>query len=150
MVGADAGFALPEIFRVCERAQVGYVIDFASNAVVKRKIEARLEQARVISCLTGEKARLFDDVYYQAGSWDAPRRLVMKAEWLLKGPNPRFVITISTTHLRFSMTDCMSSEEPIANIASRNSSWAFRLLGSVASHLFANQFRLLLSQAAYV
>ncbi len=74
---ADAGFALPEIFRVCERAQVGYVIGFASNGVVKRKIEARLEQARVVSCLTGDKARLFEDVYYQAARWELPRRLVM-------------------------------------------------------------------------
>ena len=28
-----------------------------------------------------------------AGSWDEPRRVVMKAEWLEKGANPRFVLT---------------------------------------------------------
>jgi len=28
-----------------------------------------------------------------AATWDAPRRLVMKAEWLDKGANPRFVLT---------------------------------------------------------
>jgi Transposase DDE domain group 1 len=42
---------------------------------------------------TQQKARLFDDVYYAAGTWAAPRRLVMKAEWLPKGANPRFVLT---------------------------------------------------------
>ena len=47
-----------------------------------------------MACLseTG-KARLFDDVYYAAESWSEPRRIVMKAEWLPKGPNPRFVLT---------------------------------------------------------
>ena len=44
-------------------------------------------------CKTGEKARLFDDVYYAAKTWAQPRRLVMKAEWLPKGGNPRFVLT---------------------------------------------------------
>jgi hypothetical protein len=40
-----------------------------SNAVLQRKIAHLLEQARVLCCLTGEKARLFDDVYYAAGTW---------------------------------------------------------------------------------
>ena len=84
---ADAGFSLPEILRVCERSRVGYAIGFSSNAVLKRKIANLLEQARVVCCLTQEKARLFDDVYYAAASWSEPRRLVMKAEWLLKGAN---------------------------------------------------------------
>lgn len=147
---ADAGFALPEILRVCERSQVGYVIGFGSNAVVKRKIEARLEQARIVTCLTGAKARLFDDAYYQAGSWDAPRRLVMKAEWLLKGPNPRFVIT-NLDHPPQVLYDQLyvqrgaDSEHRIKELK----------LGIQATRLscqtfVANQFRLLLSQAAYV
>ena len=147
---ADAGFALPEIFRVCERAQVGYAIGFASNAVVKRKIEARLEQARVVCCLTGDKARLFEDVYYQAGSWEAPRRLVMKAEWLLKGPNPRFVLT-NLDHPAQDLYDTFyvqrgaDSEHRIKEL--KLGIQATRL----SCHSFvANQFRLLLPQAAYV
>ena len=42
---------------------------------------------------TGEKSRLFEDVYYAAGSWNKPRRMIMKGEWLEKGANPRFVVT---------------------------------------------------------
>jgi hypothetical protein len=52
-----------------------------------------LEQARLQCIQTQDKARLFDDVYYAAATWKQPRRLVMKVEWLPKGPNPRFVIT---------------------------------------------------------
>ena len=51
-------------------------------------LSARLQYHR-----TGEKARLFDDVYYAAGTWKEPRRVVMKAEWLEKGANPRFIVT---------------------------------------------------------
>ena len=89
----DAGFSLPEILNVCERSEVKYAFGFSSNAVLKRKINYRLDQARLQYFHTGEKARLFDDVYYAAGSWDEPRRVIMKAEWLEKGANPRFVVT---------------------------------------------------------
>ena len=89
----DGGFSLPEIMRLCERSQVEYVFEFNSNAVLKRKINYLLDQARLQYIRTGEKVRLFDDVYYAAKSWDEPRRIIMKAEWLEKGPNPRFVVT---------------------------------------------------------
>jgi Transposase DDE domain group 1 len=90
---ADAGFSLPEIIQVCERSKVGYAIGFTRNAVLNRKIADLLERARLQHIQTQQKARLFDDVYSAAKSWDEPRRLVMKAEWLDKGPNPRFVVT---------------------------------------------------------
>lgn len=90
---ADAGFALPEILRVCERSEVSYAIGFARNAVTERKIADLLEQDRLQFHQTQHKARLFDDVYYAASTWSEPRRLVMQAEWLPKGANPRFVLT---------------------------------------------------------
>ena len=66
---------------------------FSSNAVLKRKIDYLQERARLQYFLTQEKARLFDDVYYAAKTWSKPRRIVMKAEWLEKGSNPRFLVT---------------------------------------------------------
>ena len=146
----DAGFALPEILNLCERSGVDYVLGFSSNAVLKRKIANLLEQARVVCCLTGDKARLFDDVYYAAESWKEPRRVVMKAEWLLKGANPRFVVTNlelppQTLYDHFYVQRGGDSEHPIKELklgiqAGRFSCRTFR----------ANQFRLLLAQAAYL
>ena len=147
---ADAGFALPEILTLCERSEVGYVIGFPGNAVVKRKIDFLLDQARVVAALTHQKARLFDDVYYAAGSWDRPRRLVMKAEWLPKGPNPRFILTnleqpAQALYDQIYVQRGADSEHRIKEVklgiqAKRLSCHAF----------IANQFRLLLAQAAYV
>ena len=147
---ADAGFSLPEILRVCERSRVGYAIGFSSNAVLKRKIANLLEQARVVCCLTQEKARLFDDVYYAAASWSEPRRLVMKAEWLLKGANPRFVVTNLTLPPQelyddFYVQRGADSEHPIKELKLGMSA------GRLSCRTFiANQFRLLLAQAAYL
>jgi hypothetical protein len=147
---ADAGFALAEILSVCERSGVGYVVGFARNAVTECKISDRLERARLQFCQTGEKARLFDAVYYAAASWEAPRRLVMKAEWWPKGSNPRFVLTnldepVQTLYDDFYVQRGADSEHRIK---------AFKLgiqADRLSCHNFiANQFRLLLSQAAYM
>jgi len=147
---ADAGFALPENLRVCERSGVSYAIGFSRNAVTERKIAPLLEQARLQYLQTGSKARLFDDVYYAAASWDYPRRLVMKAEWLPQGPNPRFVLTnldLSPQALydSFYVKRGAESEHRIKELK----------LGIHADRLscqnfIVNQFRLLLSQAAYI
>ncbi len=146
----DAGFSLPELIRLCERSGVGYAFGFTSNAVLKRKISYLLDQARLQYLRTGEKARLFDDVYYAAESWPAPRRVIMKAEWLEKGPNPRFVVTNLLTPAKalydqFYVQRGANSEHRIKELK----------LGIKADRLscqrfLANQFRLFLSQAAYI
>lgn len=147
---ADAGFSLPEIIQVCERSKVGYALGFSRNAVLDRKIADLLERARLKYIQTQQKARLFDDVYYAAGTWDAPRRLVMKAEWLPKGANPRFVVTNldlppQAVYDNFYVQRGSDSEHRIKELK----------LGIKADRLscstfIANQFRLLLSQAAYI
>lgn len=148
---ADSGFSLPEIVTICERANVGYAVGYRRNAVLERKIQPVLEQARVVACLSEDgKARLFEDVYYAAATWSEPRRVVMKAEWLPKGPNPRFVLTNldwppQRLYDQFYVQRGATSEHPIKELK----------LGLQAKRLschqwVANQFRLLLTQAAYV
>lgn len=147
---ADAGFSLPEILQVCERAQVGYAIGYTRNAVTARKMADLLERARLQFVQTQQKVRLFDDVYYAAGTWDAPRRLVMKAEWLPKGANPRFVLTNldlppQQLYDQFYVQRGSDSEHRIKEL--KLGIHADRLS---CSSFIANQFRLLLSQAAYI
>ena len=147
---ADAGFSLPEVIQVCERSGVGYAFGFSRNAVLNRKIADLLERARLKYIQTQQKARLFDDVYYAAGTWDAPRRLVMKAEWLPKGANPRFVVTNldlppQQLYDNFYVQRGSESEHRIKEL--KLSIKADRLS---CSTFVANQFRLLLSQAAYI
>ncbi len=146
----DAGFSLPEIMNLCERSGVKYAFGLSSNAVLKRKISYLLDRARLQALRTEEKTRLFDDVYYAAQTWDEPRRVVMKAEWLEKGANPRFVLTNLLTDApelydEFYVQRGASSEHRIKELK----------LGIKADRLscqrfIVNQFRLFLSQAAYI
>ncbi|MCH2231915.1 MAG: IS1380 family transposase [Crocinitomicaceae bacterium] len=146
----DGGFSLPEIINLCEKKDVKYVFGFSSNAVLKRKINYLLDLARLQYFRTQEKARLFSDVYYAAKSWDKPRRIVMKAEWLEKGGNPRFLVTNLETEAQelydnFYVQRGASSEHRIKELK----------LGINADRLschkfIVNQFRLFLCQAAYI
>lgn len=147
---ADAGFALPELVRLCERSRVEYVFGMPSNAVIKRKSAALVEQARLQFCQSGEKARLFDDVYYAAQSWPQPRRLIIKAEWGAKGANPRYLITnlkepAQAVYDQSYVQRGAASEQRIKEL--KRGLKADRL----SCHEYeANQFRLMLMQAAYV
>ncbi len=146
----DAGFSLPELIRLCERSGVKYAFGLSSNAVLKRKISYLLELARLQYLRTQEKARLFDDVYYAAGSWSEPRRVIMKAEWLEKGANPRFLVTNLLTEAtelydQFYVQRGASSEHRIKEL--KLGIKAYRLS---CQKFIVNQFRLFLSQAAYL
>lgn len=146
----DGGFSLPEIINVCERSNVYYVLGYTRNAVLEKKNANLLEQARVLSCTTGKKTRLFDDVYYAASSWDFPRRIIMKAEWLEKGGNQRFVVTnrgdpAQELYDNFYVRRAEDSENRIKELK----------LGLKADRLschkfISNQFRLYLHQLAYI
>ena len=54
--------------------------------------EPLMKQAEAAFAETGQKQRLFGETDYQAGTWDRPRRVTMKAERLEASPNRRFIV----------------------------------------------------------
>ena len=150
IIRGDSGFSLPEIISVCDKSEVQYVFGYAKNAVLQRKIEFLSEEARLQFVVKGEKARLFDDVYYKSSSWLEPRRIVMKAEHMKQGTNQRFVVTnmslpAQKLYDEFYVQRGEDSENRIKEL--KLDIQADRL----SCHKFiANQFRLYLHQASYL
>jgi hypothetical protein len=73
---------------------VDYLFGLARNTRLVELIEGDLADAHVRSLQTGVAARGFADFPYQTRDrWSRERRVVGKAEYLPKGPNPRFVVT---------------------------------------------------------
>ena len=64
--------------------------------MLERRIAPLMEEAEAAFEATGQKQRLFGETDYAAGTWDRPRRVIMKAERLPEGPNRRFVVTSLT------------------------------------------------------
>jgi Transposase DDE domain group 1 len=94
LVRGDSGFAREGLMSWCEAHGVDYLLGLAKNCRLEQAIEAELEQARQQYQQTSQAARRFKDFTYQTrDSWSRQRRVVGKAEYLDKGPNPRFVVT---------------------------------------------------------
>jgi hypothetical protein len=85
-IRADAGFAVPSLYDYCEHEGI-------TNSRLKEMAGELLEEAREEHERTAQKARLFGEDLYEAGSWEHARRVVYKAEAMEQGTNRRFVLT---------------------------------------------------------
>jgi hypothetical protein len=147
-IRADSGFAIPALYEYCEAEGITYTIGLVPNARLQAAVaELQAEAQRQSTATDGAKIRLLGETSYQAGSWPHPRRVIMKAEMLPKGPNTRFVVTTRADLpevLYDWYTDRGESENWIKDL--KHGCFADRL----SCHRFwANQFRLLLHAAAY-
>ena len=149
IVRADSGFCRWRLLRWCDKHDVHYIIGLARNAVLQRLGEPWIQQADEGFRHTHQKQRLFGEFVYGAQTWDAPRRVIVKAEHNAGGPNPRFVVTNlpGQPQALYDQLYCQRGdmenrikEQQLDLFAGRTS----------CQHFLANQFRLLLSSAAYV
>jgi hypothetical protein len=77
---ADAAYAMPDLYKRLEEAGYFYAIRLPANAVLREKIAHRLTRPVGRPSKTKVK-RFYEDVQYQAQSWDKPRRVIAKIEW---------------------------------------------------------------------
>lgn len=90
---ADAGFADPELYPWLEANHVAYAIGMATNAVLSRLARPLCERARkAASASPTGQATLYGRVWYQAESWEKPRRVVVKVTVTPAGQKVRFLV----------------------------------------------------------
>jgi len=148
-IRADSGFCRWRLLRWCDSHGVGYVIGLAQNAVLKREAIDLIARAERQFLKTGETQRVFGTISYAAGTWDRPRRVVVKAEHLEKGANPRFVVVNVPGDAQELYEDVYCQRGEMENRIKEQQLDLFADRTSCHGFL-ANQFRLLLSSAAYV
>jgi hypothetical protein len=138
--------------RWCDRHDVRYVLGLAKNKALEKLSEGTLLRGRLGYEETGQKRRLFDEFTYAAGTWDRPRRVILRHEHDVNGPNPRYVVTNLPAEDRpaqplYEETYCGRGE--CENRIKEQQLDLFA--GRTSCHEFLpNQFRVLLSAAAYV
>ena len=94
IVRGDSGFCREHIMAWCEGHGVDYVFGLAKNERLVKELGEAFTEAKAEYEQTKKPARVFRDFTYQTlDSWRRPRRVVGKAEYLAKGPNPRFVVS---------------------------------------------------------
>src|SRR5512135_3047055 len=148
-IRADSGFCRWRLMRWCDSQGIGYVLGLAKNAVLERQARDWIERAERQFRRTGQPQRLFGSFSYAASSWDRRRRVIVKAEHTAQGANPRFVVVnvpgdpqelSDEVYCQRGEMENRIKEQQLGLFADRTSCHAF----------LANQFRLLLSSAAYV
>ena len=152
-VRLDGGFATPTMFAFLEREQVEYVVAMANNSRLDKRIRRLMGKARLRSRATGETEHLYGDTRYAARTWPHKRRVVMKAEVVrLPGRDPK-------NNPRFVVTNLPDPPETVYRLYCRRGEIENRLKElhhgleidrTSCSRFRANQFRVLLTLAAYV
>ena len=145
----DSGFCRHKMFSWCERNQVDYVCGVPSNPVITKLSEPWTSKARQYFDHTGEKQRVFGEFQYQAKSWDKDRRVIVKAEVLEKGPNPRYIVTNRKDDSRELYEDTYCARGEMENRIKEQQLDLFADRTS-CTKWWPNQLRLLFSSLAYV
>jgi hypothetical protein len=152
-VRLDGGFASAKLFTFLEREQVESLVAMPSNRRLDKRAQRLMGRARVLSRQRGETAHLYGETQYAAQTWARRRRVIIKAE-VGRHPgrapknNPRFVVTNLTAppqavyalYCQRGDVENRLKELHHGREMDRTSCSKFR----------ANQFRVLLTLAAYI
>jgi hypothetical protein len=162
LVRGDSHFATPEVIDVIASYRwTDFVFGLAGNAVLLRQAAATLQEARrlhhqrvALAQAHGQapppSSRLYDEFTYAAKSWAQPWRVVLKAEVMSAGDNPRFVVTsldAPTPAMLYEDLYCARGNCENDIKAVKNDLHSDR---TSATTFLANAMRLLLACAAYV
>lgn len=154
-VRLDGGFATPEVLDVLEaEPHLDYVVAMAENRVLTRLAAPAMVDARADSELSGQTAHVYTEARYAAGTWARERRVVIKAEVVrLAGRTPRdnarFVITNLRPSPRFIFEQVYAPRGDVENRIKELHN-DLQIGRTSCSRFWANQFRVLLTAAAYV
>jgi hypothetical protein len=148
-IRGESGFCRWRLMRWCDSNGIGYVLGLARNSVLQREARDCIERAERQSSRTGQPQRPFGSFSYAASSWDRRRRVIAKAEHNAQGANPRFVVTNVPGDPQELYDDVYCQRGEMENRIEEQQLGLFA--DRTSCHRFlANQFRLLLSSAAYV
>jgi len=155
-VRLDGGFASPKVldFLDCE-PKVEYLVNLASNAVLKRKVKSAMRRARRASKVSGQTEHVYGECRYATRkTWPWKRRVIYKAEVVCaanKKPkdNPRFVVTNLKQDPQWIYEQVYCQRGDVENRIKELHD-GMQIGRTSCSNFLANTFRVLLTAAAYV
>ncbi len=152
-VRLDGGFASPEVLDCLDAEGVEYVVAMASNARLVKRSRRLMGRARMLSKASGETEHLYGETRYAARKWKRKRRVIIKAE-VVRHPgrapknNPRFVIT-NLTDAPAAVYQTYCGRGDMENRL-KELHHGLELDRTSCERFLANQFRVLLTAAAYI
>jgi len=153
---ADSGFAVPEFFDFLEAEGLRYAIAMGSNRLLQALARGAMEQARWQVAQTQASATVYGEGRYQSGGWRHTRTVAYKAQVLVhpdkEAPrdNDRYLIhNLDHRYGPQGAFDFYYGHSDMENTIKELKN-ALAMDRTSCSRFTANQFRLLLTLAAYV
>src|SRR5215470_8606958 len=152
-VRLDGGFGGQDLLAFLEAEGVEYLIAMGRNRRLDKRAQRLMGKARLRSKASGETEHEFGETRYAATKWSRRRRIIIKAE-VVRHPerdpknNPRFVVT-NLPHTPAHVYQLYRERGDVENrIKELKDGLALDRLS--CSRFLSNQFRLLLTAAAYI
>ena len=153
---ADSGFAVPEFFDFLDLQGVRYAIAMGSNSVLEALSQEAMQRAREQAADTQTTATIYGSDIYKSGGWKRGRRVAYKAQVLVHPnkdahrDNDRYLIhnldsrygPEGAFHFYYGHSDMENNIKELKNDLAMDR--------TSCSRFSANQFRLILTLAAYV
>jgi hypothetical protein len=152
-VRLDGGFASPEVLDCLDAEGVEYVVAMASNVRLVKRSRRLMGRARMLSKASGATEHLYGETRYAARKWKRKRRVIIKAE-VVRHPgrapknNPRFVIT-NLTDAPAAVYQTYCGRGDMENRL-KELQHGLAMDRTSCERFLANQFRVLLTAAAYI
>src|SRR6266581_4513793 len=150
----DGGFTGPLMLAYLDSVpRLQYVCGMPKNAVLERAAEPLLAAARKLAQAPNQSAQVFGECRYQARSWEQQPRVIIKAEIVFNQrgepqDNPRFVVTNQRQQPKFIYKKAYCSRAVIENRI-KELHHGLEIDRTSCPRFWANQFRVLLTAAAY-
>jgi len=154
LVRLDGGFAAGAIFDFLECQGCDYVVAMAKNKRLAARAARLMGTARRLSRRRGKTAHVYGQTHYTARRWKIKRRVIIKAE-VVRHPgrepkmNPRFVVTNLNGPPRRLYEKVYCARGDIENRI-KELHHGLQIDRTSCPRFLANQFRVLLTAAAYV
>lgn len=154
LVRLDGGFGAPDVLDFLDEVGVDYVVGLAATRPLKTRARRALGRARVLFRRDGKTVSVFGDTRFKTKTtWPRRRRVIYKAEvvqYIGREPrdNVRFVVTNlhqTPEHVYRIYTERGDTENRIKELKND-----LAMDRTSCTSFLANQFRVLLTSAAYV
>jgi hypothetical protein len=152
-VRLDGGFANPQLLDFLEEEELEYLVAIACNSRLEKRARRLMGKARMKSRSSGVTEHVFGETLYAARKWSHRRRVIIKAE-VVRHPgrdpknNPRFVVT-NLPHKPVNVYQIYRDRGDAENRI-KELHHGLELDRTSCSSFWANQFRVLMTAAAYV
>lgn len=145
----DGGFQKPYLHDWCDRNNVGFIAGLGGNDRLDKLADRYIKRAEKYYESSEESSKIFGQFLYQAKTWKKKYKVIVKAEYNDLGPNTRYVVTNlnGCPEEIYKEKYCPRGDMENRIQETQRSLFADRVS---AMSFDGNQFRMILSAAAYI